>query len=126
MGGDASYLLGGDNGPGFGWRDMTVYKLGYQKKGADDWTWRAGVSYARQPIPGSEVLFNILAPGVQEWHYALGGTKELPNDREFSFALAYSPSNTVSGANPMEAPGQQQIDLSMYQFEFMLGYGIKF
>ncbi len=126
MGGDPSYLLGGDNGPGFGWRDMTVYKLGYQQKGAADWTWRAGISYGRQSIPSSEVLFNILAPGVQEWHYTMGGTKELPNDREFSFALAYSPSNTVTGANPMEAPGQQQIDLQMHQFEFMLGYAIKF
>lgn len=36
--------LGGSNGAGFGWEDMTVYKLGYQWTTSADWTWRAGIS----------------------------------------------------------------------------------
>lgn len=125
MGGQTSYLLGGDNGPGFGWSDMTIYKIGYQKKGAADWTWRGGISYGKQPIGSSEVLFNILAPGVQEWHYTVGGTKALARNRELTFAVVYSPTSSVKGANLMEAPGQQQIELEMHQFELQLGYSVK-
>mgnify|MGYP000122623266 CR=1 FL=1 len=36
--GDPTYLLGGDNGPGFGWQDMTVYKAGVQIAGSNGWT----------------------------------------------------------------------------------------
>ena len=121
-----SGLLGGNAGAGFGWRDMTVYKLGYQWDAAKDWTLRTGVSYGQQPIPSSEVLFNILAPGVQEWHLTLGGTKRMGKASEMSFAFMYSPSKTVRGANPLEAPGQQNIALQMHQFEAEASFGYKF
>ena len=56
--------LGTDGGAGFGWEDMTTIKGGVQLRAGEGWTWRAGYSYGSQPIPESEVLFNILAPGV--------------------------------------------------------------
>lgn len=123
---DPSYLLGGDNGPGFGWRDMTVYKLGYQWDASRDWTLRTGVAYGAQPLRSSEVLFNILAPGVQEWHFTLGCTKRMGKSGEVSFAAMYSPKKGVGGPNPLEAPGQQTIDLSMHQLEFELSWGKRF
>jgi len=33
---------------------------------------------------------------------------------------------TVSGPNPLEAPGAQTIDLSMHQWEISLGYSWKY
>src|SRR5690606_3407321 len=36
------YCLGGDRGAGFGWDDMTVYKLGLQWQSSPLWTWRVG------------------------------------------------------------------------------------
>ena len=42
--------LGSDGGAGFGWHDMTIYKAGVQWKSSQDWTWRAGYSYGKQPI----------------------------------------------------------------------------
>ncbi|MEJ5172032.1 MAG: outer membrane protein transport protein, partial [Fimbriimonadales bacterium] len=122
--GDSSYPLGHPEGPGFGWRDMTVYKLGYQLQATPDLTLRAGVSYGRQPIRSSEMLFNILAPGVQEWHFAAGFTKKMANGGEFSMAVVYSPSKTVSGPNPMDPA--QTIRLSMHQYELEFGYSKKF
>jgi long-chain fatty acid transport protein len=59
--------LGTGAGPGFGWNDMTIYKFGAQWKQNAEWIWRGGVSYGQQPIEGSEVLFNILAPGIQAY-----------------------------------------------------------
>lgn len=115
--------LGADNGPGFGWRDMTVFKLGYENKMNDLWTWRIGASYGRQHIEGSEVFFNILAPGVQEWEFTGGFSRRL-GQGELSFAAMYSPAKKVTGINPM-APSQN-ISLNMRQWEFEVGYSIKF
>jgi long-chain fatty acid transport protein len=114
--------LGADNGPGFGWQDMTTYKAGVQIAGANGWTWRFGASTGDQPIPETEVLFNILAPGVMEEHFTVGFTKELRSGRKVNFALMHAPSVTVSGPNPLEVPGFQTIDLEMDQWEVELGY----
>lgn len=116
--------LGAGNGAGFGWNDMTIYKLGAQWKQNDKWAWRGGVSYGQQPIEGSEVLFNILAPGVQEWHLTGGFSHALSKQDDLSFAFMYSPRKTVTGVNPM-SPGQQ-IDLSMEQFSLQLAWSRRF
>lgn len=115
--------LGSDNGPGFGWRDMTIYKLGYAWGRDSDTTYRLGLSYGRQPIPSSEMLFNILAPGVQEWHFTGGFSKRIGNG-EWSFALVYSPNKSISGANANDP--SQRISLEMRQLEFELGYSVRF
>jgi long-chain fatty acid transport protein len=119
-------LLGMDEGAGFGWEDMTVFKLGVQWQSSAEWTWRAGFSYGEQPIPDSEVLFNILAPGVVETHATFGITKKFGAKHEVDFALMRAFDKTVRGPNPLEAPGAQTIELSMNQWEFSLGYSRKY
>ena len=113
--------LGLPGGAGFGWKDVTTYKLGGQLRTGRAWTWRAGYSYANQPIPSSEVLFNILAPAVIQQHATLGLTRTT-GERSVSVALMRAFSNSVSGPNPLEAPGQQQIELRMDEWEFEVGY----
>lgn len=118
-----SNCLGGSNGIGFGWRDMTIYKLGLQWDTAGGWTWRIGGSIAnRQPIPESEVQFNILAPGVIEEHITFGFTKKLSNNSGIDVSFMYAPSASVSGPNPLEAPGAQTIELEMKQYEVGVQY----
>ena len=116
--------LGAANGPGFGWNDMTIYKFGAQWRQNEQWAWRSGVSYGQQPIEGSEVLFNILAPGVQEWHLTGGFSHALSNQDELSFAFMYSPQKTITGPNPL-SPGQS-IDLSMTQFSLQFAWSRRF
>ena len=118
---DPSFSLGGAQGPGFGWQDMEVIKVGYQW-GSGDWVWRVGASTTDQPIPPSEVLFNILAPGVMEEHYTFGFTKTMASGNELNFSLMHAPSVSVSGPNPLEAPGAQTIDLEMDQLDIEIGY----
>jgi long-chain fatty acid transport protein len=127
LGNPASNLsngLGSTDGPGFGWRDMTVYKVGYQWQATDKWTGRAGVSYGRQPVPSKEVFFNILAPAVQEWHFALGATKKITPSSEFSISAFYAPSKTVTGVHPLKPT--QTISIEMHQVEIEIGYSKKF
>ena len=123
---DTTGLLGDDKGAGFGWRDVTVAKLGYQRELCPAWTVRGGVSYGRQPIPSSEVLFNILAPGVEQWHFTGGFTHPTGKRSEFSMSFLFAPAVKVKGANPMEAPGQQTVELKMHEFEAEASWGIRF
>jgi long-chain fatty acid transport protein len=82
--GNVMAQLGANNGPGFGWDDMTVYKLGVSYELSQNLTLRAGYNHGKQPIPSSETFFNILAPGVVENHLTLGATWTLANKDEIS------------------------------------------
>ncbi len=115
--------LGGNNGIGFGWEDMTTVKFGVQYVATNNWTWRAGYSHGNQPIPESEVFFNILAPGVIEEHFTAGFTKQFDNgSQEINFAAMYAPSYSVSGT----IPSGQTVELEMKQFQLELGWSLLF
>ena len=109
--------LGSDGGAGFGWNNMEVVKLGVAVNGADNNTFRAGISYAEQPIESSEVLFNILAPGVQEWHFTAGYEFTLDSDTQYAITMSYSPSKSVKGLNPLYQSQQQFVEIEMQQYE---------
>lgn len=117
--------LGANGGAGFGWDDMTAYKAGVQWKASPKWILRTGYSHANQPIPQSEVLFNILAPGVIQDHLTVGVTTPVRRGH-FNFAVMYALDNTVTGSNPLEAPGAQTIELKMNEWEMEIGYSMKF
>ena len=121
---DGSGRLGGTNGAGFGWEDMTVYKIGYQHE-ADNSTYRVGYSHADQPIPESEVFFDVLAPAVVEDHITAGWTLRVGDNQEFNIAGLYVPSNSVKGDNPMDG-GQTQIEIEMSQWEVQAGWAWKY
>jgi long-chain fatty acid transport protein len=121
---DTSYCLGGDNGGGFGWEDMTTYKLSTQWSNGGDWTWRAGYSYGKQPIPKEEMTFNILAPGLMEQHFTFGFTKKTEANREWNFAFMYAPSNSQSGMNNFDPT--QTVSWDMEQYELEVSYGWHF
>jgi len=115
--------LGADNGAGFGWEDINVYKFALSYTGIETWTLRAGYSFNSQPVPSSEVMFNIMAPGIIQNHIALGCSKQLnEKGRALNFAFNYALNNSVSGTNPMEMPNQQTIKLEMNQLEFEVGF----
>lgn len=123
--GDPTKGLGGENGIGLGWKDVTVYKLGYQTQTSETMTWRAGISYGKEPIRASEVFFNLVAPGVNEVHLTVGATKALKKEAEVSFSALYAPTKTVTGYNPLEAPGRQAIELKQGEIGFEIAYGRK-
>ncbi len=114
--------LGNDTGAGFGWEDMMIFKTGAWYMTNGGWMFRGGYSYGGQPIPESEVLFNILAPGVVEQHLSFGVSKDVGFDKELSFVVTRAFSNSVSGPNPLDMPGQQTIELEMDQWEFGIGF----
>jgi len=116
--------LGDDNGAGFGWDDMTIFKLGWQWQQTPLQAWRAGVSYGENPISSEDVLFNILAPGVQEWHFTGGFTHSFSESLDVSGMVFYSPAKEVSGPNPLAA--NQTIELKMHQLGASVSVGWKY
>jgi long-chain fatty acid transport protein len=118
--------LGDGNGAGFGWKDVTAYKLGLQWVASPSLTLRAGYAYAKQPIPESEVLFNILAPGVIEQHITVGASAKVGEKSTVHFAVVRALSHSVTGPNPLEVPGKQTIELKMDQWLFDLGLSFGF
>jgi len=124
MGGDVSQCFGGKNGPGFGWEDMTVYKIGVEHNAGNGWTYRAGFSTGDQPIPGgnnpvtSQTGLNILAPGVMEQHVTVGFTRKNPTTgREFTMAAMYAPSNEVKGVSTFDPSSQITLKMKQFQIE---------
>jgi long-chain fatty acid transport protein len=112
--------LGGSDGAGFGWEDMTVVKIGYQWQTGTKNTWRVGYSTGDQPIPSDESLFNILAPGVIEEHVTAGYTRQLDDKSSINFAAMYALEESVKGTSPFDPA--QEIEIEMDQYELAISY----
>ena len=117
--------FGADNGPGFGWDDVDVLKLGVEWRTSPDLTLRAGYSYATNPISSRDVQLNILAPAVVQHHITAGFEYRLDNAWSVEFAGLYAPEESVVGGELVGNP-DHSIEISMYQFEATLGVKYRF
>ena len=121
------YPLGSDNGPGFGWDNVDVVKVGVEWRTSPDVTLRAGYAYATNPISPRDVQFNILAPAVVQHHITAGFEYKVDDAWSIELAGLYAPEGSVRGG---ELPGfgnpAHSIEISMYQFEATFGVKYKF
>lgn len=113
--------LGANNGPGFGWRDIDVWKLGVEYKYSKALTLRAGYNHGDNPITARDVTFNILAPGVIRDHLTLGFTYTLASGNELTMAYMHAFNNDVTGASLLA--GTEKIE--MYQNAIGIQYSWK-
>ncbi|MBK6630201.1 MAG: outer membrane protein transport protein [Betaproteobacteria bacterium] len=119
--------LGANNGPGFGWSDMTVFKLGLSYAYSQNLTLRGGFSTTNQPISKSQTLFNMLAPGVIENHLTLGATWATSPTSEWTVSYMHGFSKKVNGSSSISAGfGSGNANLKMYQDSLGIAYGMKF
>jgi long-chain fatty acid transport protein len=119
--------LGATNGPGFGWKDTTVYKIGLAWQMKPGTTLRAGYVTLDQPIPASQTFFNILAPGVVEDHLTLGLTLEMSKTSELSFMYMHAFEKKVNGSGSIPAGfGGGEANLRMSQDSLGVAYGWKY
>ncbi|MHB9050289.1 MAG: OmpP1/FadL family transporter, partial [Thiomonas delicata] len=125
------YLLGTSNGPGFGWTDVTVVKLGVAYAVDPSLTLRAGWNHSDNPVTTQNVFFNTIAPGVVKDHLTLGLTYALSNQMEISADYVHAFKNTVTGQAPQfnqqgQMTGAATEALSMYQDTLGVSIGWKF
>jgi long-chain fatty acid transport protein len=117
-------LLGSPGGPGFGWDNVDIVKLGLEVPVGSSVRLRAGASMNNNPIPESEVMFNILTLSGQERHFTAGMTWQVGDNHAINIAGMYSPASSVSGPNSLDPP--QTIELEMSQWEATLGWSWTF
>lgn len=119
--------LGTKGGAGFAWRDVTAYKFGVDWAMNRTLSLRAGYNHGNQPIPASDTLFNILAPGTVKDHYTAGATWTLANKAELTLAFMYAPTERVRGVNSIPAPfGGGNANIQLKETSLGIGYGWKF
>ena len=119
--------LGGTNGAGFGWRDTTVYKIGFAYELNPGTTLRGGYVTLKQPIPASQTFFNILAPGVVEDHLTLGITVETSKTSELTVMYMHAFEKKVNGSGSIPAGfGGGEANLRMDQNSIGAAWGWKF
>ncbi|NOT16927.1 MAG: long-chain fatty acid transporter [Sulfuriferula sp.] len=114
--------LGANNGSGFGWKNIDVWKLGAQYKYNKNWTMRAGWNHGDNPVQAADVTFNILAPGVITDHLTLGTTYLTSTGGELTVAYTHGFENSVSGTNLFT--GQPET-IRMHQDIIGVAYGWK-
>jgi len=96
--GDPSQIsnpLGTNNGWGFGWDDVWVYKIGVNYVYSPVWTFRAGFNYAEIPYDNDQALFNVLAPATVEKHATVGFTYTVNPSTDFSMTYMHAFRNSV-------------------------------
>lgn len=120
--------LGSTNGPGFGYSNINVWKLGTEYKYSQNLTLRAGYSHSDNPISASdtgETMLNILAPAVIKDTATLGFTYTLASGNELTMAYMHGFKNSVSAARPGAPFGTQVDTIEMYQNSLGIAYSWK-
>ncbi|MFN3622714.1 MAG: OmpP1/FadL family transporter [Hyphomicrobium sp.] len=119
----AGVPLGTDYGPGFGWKDIDVIKVGAEWRNLGNLTLRAGYSYNTSPLQSRDVLFNVLAPATVQHHITGGFEYVWSKDLSFEVAGAYVPEANISGSHLFMG---QTIELEMHQWEATVGLKYRF
>lgn len=123
----ATGCLGGSQGIGFAWDDVEVFKFAVEYQVNEKWRVRAGYSTGDNPIPSSDVTFNILAPGVIEEHVTLGFTYNVDTASEVTVAYMHAFENEVTGlTNPVYFPVGGTETIRMHQDSLGIAYSRKF
>lgn len=124
----AQFPLGSVDGPGFGWHDIDVFKLGVEWQATPALTLRAGYSYNTDVVGSRDVLFNIIAPATTNHTFSTGFEYKYDSNWSVEFAAAYVPRDTLSGTEPPPPQGNpaHSIDLYLEQYEFTLGAKYRF
>lgn len=119
--------FGANNGPGFGWRDIDVWKVGAVYKVNDGLVLRAGYGLSDNPVPQSETLLNILAPGVVRDHFTIGATIKPAENFEITGYAMRAPRQTVNGAGSIPSPfGGGEANIHLAETAVGFAFGISF
>ncbi len=71
------------------WKDQTVFELGAAYLLTPEWTLRAGLNYANNPIPDSHL--NYLFPAIEQTHIAIGAGYMITKAQSVDASFVYAP-----------------------------------
>ena len=111
--------FGLSNGPGFGARDLDVYKIGLEWQNSRVLTLRAGYSYGAPMFRGSDADLNVLTGGAARHHLTSGFKYKMTEKLDLEFAGMYAPRTTLAGAELLNPA--RNVEINARQFEFTVG-----
>jgi len=114
--------FGDTNGPGFGWEDQTVIKIGVKHQKSPRLALMAGYNHGDSPIGSEDTFFGVLTPAVVEDHLSLGFEYKLSKKSALVGSYTHTFSNEVKGNVALG----QQFDISMDQDAVGIGYSRTF
>jgi long-chain fatty acid transport protein len=116
--------FGSKGGPGFGWKNVDVFKFGIEAGVSENVKLRAGASFNNNPINPGDVTLNILAPGVSTQHFTVGAGIATSDRSTLNFSFLYSPEASTTGIEitPAGPNPEHMIEIKMHQFEFGVGW----
>lgn len=121
----AGVRMGSDDGPGFGWKDQTVYKIGVKHQATPNVAVMAGLNYGKTPVQSTDTKVGVIAPATVEKHISLGTQVKLSPKSKLTASYIYVPENEVKGTNT-HAGHLDSYDLSMEQHAVGVAYSREF
>lgn len=119
---DTQGRFGDKNGPGFGWEDQTIYKLGVKTQATPKLAITAGYNYGKAPLDSKDTFFNVLAPATSEEHLSLGFEYALNKSSSIVGSYTHTFANKIKG----DLAHRQPFDLDMEQDAAGIGYSKRF
>lgn len=108
-----SQKFGSTNGPGFGFRNQTIYRIGIDYAFSETWIFRAGFRHGNSFVRNSETVMNGLLCDTIENIATIGFSYTFNSCNEISFFYAHGFKNSIHGKHsiPKEL-GSGNVDLT--------------
>ncbi len=98
------------------WDDQTVYEIGIGYKVNSEWTVRAGLNYANNPIP--DTYLNYLFPAIEKTHVTVGAGYMISEVSTVDASFTYAPEVRQTAASGVTSTHNQTNAQVMYSYRF--------
>ena len=98
------------------WKDQTVFELGAGYMLSPEWTVRAGINYANNPIPDSDL--NFLFPAIEKTHLTVGAGYMISKASSVDASFTYAPEVKQTAGSGITSTHNQTNAQVMYSYRF--------
>lgn len=98
---DGAALRGSSGGPGNGWKDMNVFKLGVRYQVTQALNVSGGVSFNSAAYADEDTANNVTAPATFRRHYTLGLGYATGPHSKWSVFYSLAPGHTTTGSSAL-------------------------
>lgn len=118
--------FGDKNGPGFGWEDQTIFKIGVKTQATPKLALMAGFNHGKAPLGAEDTFFNVLAPATVEDHLSLGFEYNLNKTSSIIGSYRHAFANKIKGLQSPDSRKFQPFDLEMQQDAIGIAFSKRF